>query len=488
MKATTYITRRFSRYEVIAFITGFVLMAYELAASRILAPTIGTSIYVWTSVIGVMIAALAIGYAGGGWLADQREKRQDVVWLLFIATLCVLMTGVFYLGTLESVVLVTKDPRLQGVIASTLLFAPASFIMGMISPYLAKLRINSLQTTGRSVAMLSACNSLGGISGTFSAGFVFFGYLGLRQTLFLLAILLLVASWIIGGRHGNLRNRITATSALFLLALLQLAPSFPSAIVADIDTPTTHYEVAKVTYNNRPLNVLITGPGGFQSGAYTAGTKDLAFGYTRKIAEVVAAAPSKSRIAILGGGAFTLPEYIGKHYPKSQIDVVEIDPKLPQIARQYFRYDQPSNVHVIAQDARAYLQTVAHRYDIVIVDVYNDALVPFSLATQEYTADLQHALAPNGIVAANIIAGINPTCQPLLGSIQSSYAKHFPQSRYYPIEDTSMYTKQNIIGVYSKHTLSWAKAVHGEAVTATPTGNVLTDNYAPTERLIQNCR
>lgn len=481
--------RRIGRLELIAFITGFVLMAYELVASRILAPTIGTSIYVWTSVIGVMIAALAIGYAVGGWLADQRGKQYDVVWLLLFAALCVLITGIFYVGTLESVTFITHDPRLQGVIAATLLFAPASFIMGTISPYLAKLRINSLHTTGRSVAMLSACNSLGGITGTFSAGFVFFSYFGLHQTLFLLTILLIASSWIVvsTGRRG-LRARILATLALTVLALLQLVSTNPATIIADIDTPTSHYQVAKLADHGRSVNVLIAGPGGFQSGTYTSGNKDLVFGYTRKLAEVVAAAPHKDRIAILGGGAFTLPEYLGRHYPNSQIDVIEIDPKLPQIAKQYFRYQQPNNVQVIAQDARAYLEKTDAAYDVILVDVYNDASVPFSLATKEYAAKLRHTLTDKGVVAANIIAGTNTACKPLLTSIQASYTSAFARGRYYPMETLSMEQKQNIVAVYSNQSLAWADAIRGQTTATVSNSTALTDSFAPTERLIQNCK
>lgn len=480
--------RRLGRYEAIAFVTGFVLMAYELVASRILAPTIGTSIYVWTSVIGVMIAALAIGYAVGGWLADQRGKQYDVVWLLLSAALCVLMTGIFYTGTLESVTFITHDPRLQGVIAATLLFAPASFIMGTISPYLAKLRINSLNTTGRSVAMLSACNSLGGITGTFSTGFVFFSYFGSRQTLFLITMLLIVSSWSVASGRMGLRPRIAATIMLTILALLQLVATNPKNIIADIDTSTSHYQVARLADHGRPVNVLITGPGGFQSGTYTTGDKALVFGYTRKLAEVVAAAPHKDRIAILGGGAFTLPEYLGRHYPTSQIDVIEIDPKLPQIARQYFRYQQPSNVRVFAQDARAYLEKTDVTYDIILVDVYNDASVPFSLATREYAAKLRHALTDNGVIAANIIAGTNAACRPLLTSIQASYASAFSRERYYPLETIAMQAKQNLVGVYSNRSLAWADAIRGQTTATVANGTMLTDNFAPTERLIQNCR
>src|SRR5512133_2999486 len=179
-KSVRCIRRHIGVYEIVAFVTGFTLMAFELVASRILAPTIGTSTYVWTSVIGVMIAALALGYAAGGWAADKRAEQTDIAWLLLLTALFILLTRVTYQGTLEDIAATLHDSRAQGVVASIFLFVPASFLMGVISPYLARLRVRSLTTTGRSVAGLSASNSVGGIVGTFCTGFIFFSIIGSR--------------------------------------------------------------------------------------------------------------------------------------------------------------------------------------------------------------------------------------------------------------------------------------------------------------------
>jgi predicted membrane-bound spermidine synthase len=478
--------KRLGLYEAIAFASGFVLMAYELAASRILAPTIGTSIYVWTSVIGVMIAALAIGYAAGGWIADRRSVAHDIAWLLIIAALGVTVTCVFSDAVLTTVAMVVSDVRIQGVIASAILFAPASFIMGMISPYLAKLRVNSLKSTGRSVAALSALNSLGGITGTFSAGFIFFNYIGSRETLALLAVLLLACSWLIVNQYRR-RDRIIICIVVCSTLALQLASPVNASTVAEIDTPTSHYKIADVILDWRELRVLIMGPGGYQSGVYTSGSKDLAFNYTRKLADVIHAKPEKTRILILGGGAFTLPEYVAREYPDTAIDVIEIDTKLPGIAKQYFRYEPTANIHVIAEDARTYLTKTDKRYDVVVVDVYNDDAVPFSLATREYAASLKKIVQPNGVVAANIIAGANKECLPLLSSLNGTYRSAFSNARIYPLVDPKNRIKQNIIAIYGNTSLDWAEHLVGENTTVLPTGQKLTDNFAPTEHLIQKC-
>jgi spermidine synthase len=483
------IARRIGVYEVTAFITGFALMAYELAASRVLAPSIGTSTYVWTSIIGIMIAALAIGYATGGWVADRRAQQKDIVWLLLAAAFAVVCSCLLYPPVLENIVETIGDPRMQGVVAALLLFAPASFLMGMISPYLARLRIHSLHTTGRSVAGLSACNSIGGIAGTFCTGFIFFSLIGSRETMALIAMILIACSWLLLPRL-QIRQRLMTTAALTFVIAFQFVSPVEAGVVADIDTPTSHYKIMDISYYDQPVRVLIMGPGGWQSGMYLDGSKQLVFKYTRSVAQVVDAAPQKDRILILGGGAFTLPEYFGRMYPASHIDVVELDAKLPEIARHYFDYDEPSNVRTITQDARTYLQQVTDPYDIVIADVYNDASIPFALATREYTASLQKAMAPGGVAIANIIAAANTDCLPLLTSVHGSYTNAFDHNRLFPLEDPHMKTLQNITAVYSDNPLTWTNALSQRAYDNNldmSAARVLTDNYAPTEALKERC-
>src|SRR5690606_5966765 len=127
--------------------SGFVLMVFELTGSRILAPTIGSSIYIWTSVIGVVIAALSVGFFLGGRLADQRGKPVDLVWILIITAALMLLTLATGRAVLSFLGSAPLDVRLQAVIASLLLFAPASLFLGAMGPYLAKLHTRTLKQT-----------------------------------------------------------------------------------------------------------------------------------------------------------------------------------------------------------------------------------------------------------------------------------------------------------------------------------------------------
>lgn len=473
-------------YESIAFLSGFVLMAFELVAARLLAPSIGSSIYIWTNVIGVMIAALALGYAVGGFIADIRNRKQDIIWLLLLAAVSIILVALLHQMVLRTVIDVIADGRAQGLVASILLFALPSFLMGTISPYLARLKLHSLKATGRSIAGLSAANSLGGIAGTFCTGFLFFSIIGSVETLALLAALLALSSWLLTpSYHPIFRVGCCGALTLSFVAVVNIPVSAHS--IAEIDTPSAHYKIMDVALQNRPVRVLTMGPAGWQSGVYTDGSKDLVFDYTRKIADLVAAIPNKNRVLILGGGAFSLPEYLGTHYPASIIDVSEIDPKLPFIAKQYFGYSQPKNVRVFSEDGRTFIQKTTDHYDVIIADVYNDISVPFSLTTQEYTKALKNALNPDGIVIANLIAAANRTCRPLLASLHGSYATAFSASLYYPLHDPGMAIEQNIISVYSNAPLIWATHIPGSAFVALPSAQKLTDNFAPIEVLKQRC-
>ncbi|HEX7259955.1 MAG TPA: fused MFS/spermidine synthase [Candidatus Saccharimonadia bacterium] len=475
--------KRITRYEIVAFITGFSLLAYELAAARILAPSIGSSTYVWTSVIGVIIAALSLGYAAGGLVADKRVKRSDIAWLLLMAASAVVFTLLLSDTVLEVATSNVSDPRLQGLLVATLLFSPASFLLGVISPYLARLRTISLETTGTSVAFLSAANAVGGIIGTFSVGFIFFGYIGSKETLLFTTLLLIFCS-LLFAPYRQIVKRLGVGSLISLFVFISFYQVQAEGVVADIDTPSARYTVQDISYNSQPTRILVSGPRAAQSGVYLNGSSDLVFAYTQQMAVLVEQVQKKDRILILGGGAFTLPRYLAEKYPSSQIDVAEIDSKLVGVAKKYFNYRDRPNIRVYDEDARAFLNANTTKYDIILVDVYSDSAIPFSVATREYAAKLAASLESDGIVFSNIIGTDTERCRPLLRAIHGSYSASFRHYQLYPQGDRELALNQNIIFAYSNQPLLDDGALKRDL----SGGMALTDNYAPVERLKLECQ
>lgn len=458
-------------------------MTFELAAARILAPAIGSSIYVWTSVIGVILAALSAGYSSGGKLADKRVRPLDVSWLLLLSSISVVLTLLNAPFTLSLASAITTDARIQAFFASLILFAPTSYLLGMISPYLTRLKNVTLLSTGTTVASLSAMNAIGGIAGTFITGFIFFAYIGTKETMLLVSVVLYLSSWLILSRT-QLRRRMYISVIYVALVIVSLVIPNLAQVVAAIETPTASYIVSEKEYKGEQIIALQTGPAGLQSAVFRDGRKDLVFGYTRKMVEIIATSPQKKNILVLGGGAFTLPQYLADSYPSSTIDVVEIDDRLPEIARQYFTYKDPSNVKIISQDARIFLNSNQKIYDIIVVDVYSDTFVPFSLATTEYTQLLRQRLTADGIVAANVIGADNASCGPLFRALHTSYSNVFPNVVIYPLSTPDIDQLQNFVFVYSAQQQSWLPAGSAEKVAL---GGKLTDNYAPVEHLKQTC-
>ena len=467
-----------SRLQLISFITGFCLLTFELAAARVLAPSIGSSTYVWTGVIGVIIAALSLGFFIGGKLADTRNRTTDLVWLLVGASILAVLTLLSYEGILQSIVDTVHDSRVQAVIAALTLFAPTSFFIGMTSPYLAKLNVTSLKSTGQAIASLDMLNAIGGIVGTFVTGFILFGYIGAYQAIGIVAVLLLLASWLIAPRTYTGRRLIASV----ILILTALTPPTILDTALKIDTASAHYEVIRGFIADRPVVGLVTGPSGTQSAVFANGNQEPVFWYTQEMSRLTVA-ENPTSVLILGGGAFTLPEYLSKKLPDARIDVVEIDPELETISREHFGYTNPSNVNEIFSDARTFVNQSKSTYDVILVDVYGDTTIPFTFITKEYAESLSKLVAPGGIVFANVIGGLTGECSDALYAVDAAYQSSFAYSTYSrdPSRDDS---RANYILAYSADSTMPAGLVVFE-----PRGDApYTDNYAPAERLYYKCQ
>lgn len=452
-------------------------MSFEMAASRILAPTIGSSTYIWTSVIGVIIAALSLGYWLGGKLADRRHQAYDVALLLLISGGLVLLMTTTYQDVLAWLAEVQLDDRLRGVIASLLLFAPTSLVLGAVSPYLAKLNVTSLDTSGTRIANLSALNSLGGITGTFLTGFWLFAILGSQLILVILGISLVVMSFVLAPRV-RLHHRVIIAVALVIVGMMARIDSS----VISVDTPSAHYTITTREEKGQQYRLLASGPNGIQSGTQLGDPSRLVFWYTQEIARQVSALPTPRSILILGGGAYSMPQYFAKAYPDARIDVVEIDPQLAHIARQYFEYSGSPRIREIDADARVFLNHNTTEYDIVVVDVYGDMSVPFSLSSREYGQLLARATASDGVVLANMIGGRSGACREMYEAAAAAYAEQF-EYLYARANPTTRSTEgANTVTLMSRHPLD-APGYTRQHITR-PAYN---DDFNPVEPLQQGC-
>src|SRR5687767_9475679 len=169
--------------ETTVFVCGAVVMIYEIIGSRIVAPFIGTSTYVWTSLIGVILAALSLGYWIGGRVADRRADAKVLAGVIFLAGGLVSVTVLVGEVVLTGVAAMPVGLEIRSLLASLLLFAPAGVALGFVTPYAVKLKMSSLEESGRTVGRLYALSTIGSIAGTFLAGFFLVPFVGSVRTL-----------------------------------------------------------------------------------------------------------------------------------------------------------------------------------------------------------------------------------------------------------------------------------------------------------------
>jgi MFS family permease len=176
--------------SVFAFLANGALLVLELIAGRIIAPTVGVSLYTWTAVIGVVLAGISLGSWIGGKVADRRPGRSILSLEFLLAALASALILVFD-SNLDSVALSFSLPTIWQVLwLATIVFFLPSVLIGMVTPMIVKLSLNSLDVTGRVVGRIRAAAEVGAIVGVFLTGFILIDAFGTRTIVVTVALTL----------------------------------------------------------------------------------------------------------------------------------------------------------------------------------------------------------------------------------------------------------------------------------------------------------
>ena len=482
--------------EIAVFDCGVVVMIYEIIGSRIVAPFIGTSTYVWTSLIGVILAALSLGYWLGGRIAD---RRPDVK---------VLSSAIFAAGGLISVTVLVKDVALafvadaaigleiKSVIAAVVLFSPASVALGFVTPYAVKLKLSSIDESGSTVGRLYALSTVGSIVGTFAAGFVLIPFVGSVRTLYFLAAVLFVLSIVLAGVSLT-RSRI-AFFTIFVIGVsgseIGMYHAAQTNSLHDIDTEYSRVRVfqTKEPESGRVIEAMAIDPFFIQSAVYLD-SDELVFDYNKYYHLVRYLKPDFQRALMIGGAGYTFPREYLRTYPTATIDVVEIDPQMTEIARKYFRLRDDPRLNIVHTDGRTFLNSAPDAaYDAVLMDAFGSLFtVPYQLTTLEAVRQIHRVLKPDGIVIFNLGGSISGPASQFLQAELATYSQIFPNVQLYKVNpDRSDTQLQNLIITACKSQCPTANTTdpqiatllnHRIATVIQPNLQPLTDDLAPVE-------
>jgi spermidine synthase len=442
--------------ELTVFVCGALVMIYEIIGSRLLSPYLGASTYVWTSLIGVILGALSLGYWLGGKIAD---KRPDIK---------VLASVIFLAGGLVSVTILLKDLilsfitqapiglELKSMLAALLLFAPASVLLGFVTPYAVKLKMSSLEDSGKTVGRLYALSTVGSILGTFLAGFILIPFVGSEKTLYLIGASLIGLSILLAPFALSKVN--VAVLVLFVLGIsaneLKYYYLRQSRDLHDIDTEYSRVQIFKTIdpHTKKPIRVIANDPHFVQSGTFLD-SDDLAFDYNKYYHLLRHFKPDVKKSLMIGGAGYSFPkDYLAK-YREAEIEVVEIDPQMTEIAREFFRLKENPRLKITHQDGRVFLnQAEPDQYDAVLMDAFGSLFsVPFQLTTLEAVRHINRVMKEDGVVIFNLGGAIKGDSSRFLQAELKIYRQIFPKVYLFKINaDYTDEQLQNLIIVACK--------------------------------------
>ncbi|MGB7581306.1 MAG: fused MFS/spermidine synthase [Sedimentisphaerales bacterium] len=408
------------------FLASACVMMTEIVAGRLAARHIGSSLYTWTAVIGVILGGITLGYYLGGRLADSFATRKTVG-LLLAASSGACIAAIILNNLMGGWTFLWRMEMAQRVLCHiAIVFFIPSMLMGAVSPLAVKMALQSRQDSGRTVGRMYALGAAGSILGTFLAGFWLIGTIGTVDTLWVTAGILLVIALIYQPRAVWMY--MYSVMVVFLAAAgtinLKQAQYIGSAIsLRQPREPDTLYETES-QYSYVAVQQLRKQPDERQfvidnikshSQIIMDKIRDLRFFYVRVYGAVTRrAAAGKEKLCTLsiGGGGYVFPRYILDLWPGSSVDVAEIDPTVTETAIRAFGLPRDTPIRTINLDGRNYVDKLLEKkrlgqeipqYDFVYMDAFSDLSVPFQLITRQFNEKISDILAADGVYLTNII-------------------------------------------------------------------------------------
>lgn len=439
-------------HYIVVFVSGAVLMALEIAGSRVLAPHFGSSIFVWGSLISVVMTALSIGYYWGGWLSTREPSYGKLAILLLTPGVFIFFLPFVYASINEWIAIQDFGTRMNPLIACSVLFLLPGVFMGTVSPYVIRLAATKLHTVGSTAGTLYAVSTAGSIFGTLLTAFYLIPVLGVSNIIHSLGIVLVCLSLVVVPLIRLRRvspARAIATVSVFLgLINMVWAPIAWAKTILQKDTFYHRIRIeeddeARYMYFDRTL----------QSAMNLKDPTALRLIYSRYTSLGFAFRPDAKKMLLIGLGGGSIPKKLNKEFPNLEIDAVEIDPEVIKMAKDHFNVRESKNLRLHAQDGRLFLTRTHNQYDIIMLDAYFTDAMPFHLATKQFFELAQKKLTPNGVVVANLISAVTGPSGKIARSFVRTQRQVFPQTYVFAArrpDNVSMDTIQNVIVVATR--------------------------------------
>ncbi len=406
MKEHNILDNKFYLY-LTEFFSGVSVMAVELGASRLLAPYFSSSQIVWTIIIGTIMIAMALGNLFGGRSADSNPDPDILYRRILIAAVWIAAipaVGKYIILGASALLIFTIDTNfliIAAFVSCMIIFVFPLFLLGTVTPSLVKYTVDSLDDSGRTVGVLNACNTIGSIIGTFLPTFVTIPAVGTSVTFLIFSGILLIIGLIYFLSSKRIAKICVIALILFILfTIFGRSDSFAFWEDDLLYEGESVYNYLQVREDDSEIvlstNVLF----GVQSiKMKNSQLTGMYYDYALA-APVMTGKDNQLDILVLGNGTGTFASLCLDYFPGSSVDAVEIDGKITELAGRYF--DMPDSVNVSEYDGRAWLMAAQGKYDVIMVDAYQDITIPFQMSTKEFFTLVRDHLKDGGVMVVNM--------------------------------------------------------------------------------------
>jgi spermidine synthase len=416
----------FFLYTAVA-VSGAAVLALEILGTRILGPFYGVGLFLWSALITVTLAALSLGYLIGGRIADKNATLTHFCCIIGIAGAWIVL-----IPWLKNPFLSITEPLglRQAVLAvAFILFFPPLTLLGMISPYAIKLRAESIEKVGRTAGNLYAISTLASVFSALLTGFYLIPNIGVNRLALIIGIVLMITAGY--GLYRQKKRAIAGTAVIgIILALFFFWNAWAESAGPDSNLLTvrqSQYGEIRVIDIEGGRYLLIDG--GIHSAVdTTTWTSITHYAAVMDLPKYFFERPGKALLIGLGGGSL-LKQYAQDGW---NVDAVEIDPTVIEIAYDYFGLSDKEG-HIVEMDGRQFLGTTEDSYDVVLLDAFGSSSIPFHLVTEEVFGLIADHLTENGILAVNIeTIGWD---DPLIATLAATLTKQFANVVALPMEE-----------------------------------------------------
>lgn len=494
------------RIEIILFVVEAVCMILELVASRVLSPYFGSSNLVWTSVIGIILASGSIGNYLGGIVADKPEVNKKIKLILIISSFLVFLIPIIQTPVIKAITNIISDTRIGAIISTILLFFLPSIFLGFLVPMVQKIKIIDLETSGEVSGKVYALATLGGIFGTFIGGFWLIPCFGSIEILFFLVITLLLMVPLVDFKITKKEFKylfifIATLITIFCLCFIvnnEMGDLVLKGEVGEYVSYDSEYSRILIFnhYNeNEDLIRSFMMDSGHESVTYVDENKcnELVFEYTKMYDLMFNSEKEIKDSLLIGGAGYSYPKYYISKYLDKNMDVVEIDPMVTEIAKKYFYLDklieeynleENGRLKLITEDGRTYLNRNQKKYDAILNDAFSDTTPVATLTTLEAIKNIKNSLNENGIYMTNIISSLDGENSKFMKSEVKTLKQLFLNVYVIPCatkDDLEICQNNMVIATDGTLEIDENKLYK---LNITEEDLILTDNYCPIDTLI----